>query len=287
MVFETAAKVKPQPELTARASILIRVILNVVLKIFLDLTLRRKQFHLKRRVKTKKVRLTSGIFSDNILELRNKDFREREGVLFIDKFLAVINLPRHIKRYFYIRKIEGYMNSKNKNLILAINLLITLLTLATGFYVLFVIENRNLKIAGIMIGATALLAWLVRISFFVINYEKRNRGISKLILKGEDGKNLKVWDTGNKMSFVIGKGSPEAEVDIDLSDVEYASLVSKQHAVLNCSGDSWYIEDIGSTNGSGIKRHNENSRFKLEADKPYPIHSGDIIYIANTKILVK
>jgi len=208
-------------------------------------------------------------------------------VLVIDKILAVINLPRHIKRYIYIKKIEGYTNSRNKDMILMINLLIAVLALAAGYYIFFVNKNPNLKMAGIIIGAVALLGWMVRISYFVIRYENRNSGITKLILKGEDGKNLRDWDVGNKTSFVIGKGSSVAEVDIDLSDVEYASLISKQHAVLNCSGENWFVEDIGSTNGSGLKRRNENSRFKLEADKPYPIHSGDIIYIANTKILVK
>ena len=208
-------------------------------------------------------------------------------MLIINKFLAAINLPRHIKRYFYIKKIESFRNSKNKALILTINLLIAVSVLAAGYYIFFINKNYNLKIFGIIVGVGTLLAWLIRISFFVIGYENRNIGIGKLILKGEDGKNLKVWDTGNKKSLLIGKSSPEAEVDIDLSDVEYASLISKQHAVLNCSGENWYVEDIGSTNGSGIKRRNERSRFRLEADKPYPIHSGDIIYIANTKILVK
>jgi hypothetical protein len=205
----------------------------------------------------------------------------------INKFLAAINIPRNIKRYIYIKKIESYRNSKNKGLILTINLLIALSALAAGYYIFFINENYNLKIFGIIVGIGALLAWLIRISFFVLGHENRNIGISKLILKGEDGKNLKVWDTGNKTSFLIGKSSPEVEVDIDLSDVEYASLISKQHAILNCSGENWYVEDIGSTNGSGIKRRNERSRFRLEVDKPYPIHSGDTIYIANTKILVK
>lgn len=207
--------------------------------------------------------------------------------MIIKRFLAAINLPRHIKRYFYIKKIEGYMNSKNRNWIVLINVLIAVLVLAAGYYIFFVNQNYNLKIVGITVAIAVMLIWIIRISFFVIGYENRNSGITKLILKGEDGKNLKVWDAGNKTSFVIGKGSTEAEVDIDLSDVEYSSLISKQHAVLNYSGESWYVEDIGSTNGSGIKRSNERSRLRLEVDKPYPIHSGDTIYIANTKILVK
>lgn len=46
---------------------------------------------------------------------------------------------------------------------------------------------------------------------------------------------------------------PGHEVDIDLSDVEYASLISKEHAVLNYSSGSWFIEDLESENGVGIK----------------------------------
>ncbi|HYH05266.1 MAG TPA: FHA domain-containing protein, partial [Bacillota bacterium] len=63
--------------------------------------------------------------------------------------------------------------------------------------------------------------------------------------------------------------------------------VSKQHAVLNFSGESWYIEDLGSTNGSGIKRITDNKRFRLEQGKPYRLSAGDLIYIANIQILVK
>jgi hypothetical protein len=208
-------------------------------------------------------------------------------VFVIKKFWATINVPRHIKRYFYIKKIESYTNSKNKTWILVINVLIAILVLMAGYYIFFINENRNLKKAGIATGILALLIWVIWISCFVLGYEKRNSGITQLILKGEDGKNVKVWDVRQKKSFVIGKKTAEADVDIDLSDAEYATLISKQHAVLNYSGDNWYVEDIGSTNGSGIKRRNENSRFRIEVDKPYPIQSGDILYIANTKILVK
>jgi pSer/pThr/pTyr-binding forkhead associated (FHA) protein len=86
---------------------------------------------------------------------------------------------------------------------------------------------------------------------------------------------------------LIGKNSKENEVDIDLNDTDYASLVSRHHAVLNFAEGSWFIEDIGSVNGSGIKRTDESSKFKMEKGKPYKISSGDIIYIANTKLLTK
>jgi pSer/pThr/pTyr-binding forkhead associated (FHA) protein len=49
-------------------------------------------------------------------------------------------------------------------------------------------------------------------------------------------------------SVMIGR-SPEADVHID---DDYAS---NRHARLAASGDQWFIEDLGSTNGTYIGNH--------------------------------
>ncbi|HEX9061438.1 MAG TPA: FHA domain-containing protein, partial [Clostridia bacterium] len=64
-------------------------------------------------------------------------------------------------------------------------------------------------------------------------------------------------------------------------------LVSRQHAVLNLVENDWFVEDIGSVNGSGLKRMNDSSNIVIEQGEPYKIDTGDIIYIANTKLLVR
>jgi pSer/pThr/pTyr-binding forkhead associated (FHA) protein len=75
-------------------------------------------------------------------------------------------------------------------------------------------------------------------------------------------------------------------VDIDLSNAQYSELISRQHAVLNYADGAWFIEDIGSSYGTGLKRVNEE-KSKLDVERLYELNLGDIIFIANTKIMVK
>ncbi len=204
------------------------------------------------------------------------------------KFLEYINLPKNLKRYFIIKKMDSYTKDKKYAAwIIVIDFLIIIALAAIVCYIYFISGNDNLKIFG-LISAVLFVAYLViKISVFVVNYEKSYSGITKLIMIDENGSSLKSWDLGDRTSILIGKSTKESDVDIDLSDSEYAALVSRQHAVLNFANDSWYIEDIGSANGSGIKRANENSKLKMEKGTPYKINSGDTIYIANTKLLTK
>ncbi|MEK4114943.1 FHA domain-containing protein [Paenibacillus sp. FSL W8-0919] len=111
--------------------------------------------------------------------------------------------------------------------------------------------------------------------------------ISKLILLNEEGERTKEWYIQGETSLLIGKSSADGEADVDLSDAEYASLISRNHAVLNRVAGLWYIEDVESRNGTGIQRGGKGSKTKLEPDKPCKIDPDDIIYIANTRLMVK
>lgn len=207
------------------------------------------------------------------------------GVCII-KFLEAINVPGHIKRYYIIKKIECYTKKRqNSFLIFLINVLILSAFLGAYYYIFFVNTNCDIKYWSVIAGIITLLVYMVQISIFVLRYEKKYSGITQLVLKDDEGRNVRVWDVQNKTSLIIGKGSKD--VDIDLTVSEYASLISKQHAVLNFAGNNWYVEDIGSTNGSGLRRRDEKNKIKIETGKPYKLNSGDLIYIANTKILVK
>ncbi|MBA4531323.1 FHA domain-containing protein [Brevibacillus halotolerans] len=116
---------------------------------------------------------------------------------------------------------------------------------------------------------------------------KQQAGITKLVLLDEDGERVKEWLIQGETSLVIGKNSRNGEVDIDLSDTEYASLISTHHAVLNHVGGTWFIEDNDSHNGVGIKKTNSNRTNKIEIEARQQIDINDLIYIANTRILVK
>lgn len=206
----------------------------------------------------------------------------------IKRFLEIINIPKHIRRYIIIKRIERYCKPKNhRALVWVINVFIGIVLLGALSYVYLI--NTNIRLKWIATWTVVLLVfiYIIQLTVYVLLYEKRKSGISQIILKGEDGRNIKVWELQNQSSLLIGKKMRDNDVDIDLSIADYAALISKEHAVLNYAGDQWYIEDIGSTNGSGIKRRDENSKEKMIVGKPYPLNAGDIIYIANTQLLMK
>jgi hypothetical protein len=203
-------------------------------------------------------------------------------------FLEWLNIPKHIKNYIILKKINGYSRNRSGGLALfVIDFLMIALFGGAFYYINFINADRGVKKFGLGILIAFIFFFTVKIFAFSLYTKQKYNGIKKLILTDDEGRNVKAWDVGTKTALLIGKSAKDNEVDIDLAESEYAVLVSKQHAVLNFSFGSWYIEDIGSTNGSGLKRSDASARVLLEPGKPYPMNSGDTIYIANTKILVK
>nr|WP_106780336.1 FHA domain-containing protein [Lysinibacillus timonensis] len=171
--------------------------------------------------------------------------------------------------------------------IIVIDCLIGVTIIFALIFTYFINSQLLLKIV-ISILLVILLAWLFFMKIKKRPYEEINdTKINRLVLLDYDGESLKEWYIHGIPSMLIGKSAPGAEVDIDLSDVEYASLISKEHAVLNYSSGSWFIEDLDSENGVGIKKLSDRTPQKLPSDKPTEIHFGDMIYLANTRILVK
>jgi Protein of unknown function (DUF3662)/FHA domain len=80
-----------------------------------------------------------------------------------------------------------------------------------------------------------------------------------------DGKRLRIPPTG----ALIGRSR---EADIVLDD----SNVSRRHAEISPSGQSWLIQDLGSTNGVRV-----NGR---AVDGPHPLESGDRIELGTVRI---
>ncbi|OAB45489.1 FHA domain-containing protein [Paenibacillus glacialis] len=111
--------------------------------------------------------------------------------------------------------------------------------------------------------------------------------VVKLVLLDDDGERIKEWYIEGETSLLIGKSSQRGEVDIDLSECEYASLISSEHAVLNRAGARWFIEDMESNSGTGIRQAGKSTASKLVIEEPLQIGTGDLIYIANTRLLVK
>ena len=111
--------------------------------------------------------------------------------------------------------------------------------------------------------------------------------IVNVILKNSEDYDIKVWKIGRATSLLIGKQTPRQRVDIDVSEGIYSNLVSRVHGVLNKVNGVWYYEDLGSQNGSGLERSSDRRKIKLQRNIPVKVETGDIIYVATTKLLLK
>ena len=117
--------------------------------------------------------------------------------------------------------------------------------------------------------------------------EVEKNQIKEIILKNDEGYDIKKWEIGRKKTLIIGKSTARNDVDIDVSIEGYSNLVSRIHGSLNKIDGIWYYEDLGSQNGSGLGKKTDRRKIKLERNKAIKVESGDIIYLPVTKILLK
>ena len=112
-------------------------------------------------------------------------------------------------------------------------------------------------------------------------------GARQLVLLSEENTELTSWDLFDRTSLIIGRDVGENRVDINLSDATYGSFIDIEHAVLNYAGEQWYIEDLHSQNGVRVEKKGDRQQYRLASDKPCKVESGDKIYIAQTKLLLR
>jgi len=113
----------------------------------------------------------------------------------------------------------------------------------------------------------------------------QSHGVQKLVLLDGQNRPVKSWDMQGRTSLIIGKADQSQEPDIDLSDCEYSSFIDFQHAVLNFTLDQWYVEDLESQNGVKVKKVEDGECYRV-IHRPCKVAAGDILYIANTKLLL-
>lgn len=178
------------------------------------------------------------------------------------------------------------MKTEKSGWITVIDVLIYALLMGMVLYAFFRPLYYILQIAVIAVAAAIAFAFVWRTVPKPVSREERE-AVAKVILLDSDGERVKEWLIQGETALLIGKSSSRGEVDIDLSDSEYASLVSPEHAVMNRVGALWYIEDAESQSGTGIRPSGKSSLTQLVDDKPHPVGPGDMIYIANTRLLVK
>ncbi|GAB2022765.1 hypothetical protein RyT2_18390 [Pseudolactococcus yaeyamensis] len=175
-------------------------------------------------------------------------------------------------------------HKKNIQVLLDVAILILLVTAS----VFSVIEAYPLGVSILFISLSfILLIWLLTRRFNRY-YSKRfiQSKLKNMLLIGENGEIIKTWHISGERALVIGKSYKNNSVDIDLSDSDYAVLIGKEHAVMNCIEGKWFIEDLGTRNGTGIKSKDETKIYRL-TNLPYELAAQDCIYIAKTKLLVQ
>lgn len=109
--------------------------------------------------------------------------------------------------------------------------------------------------------------------------------MTEVVLLGEDDSRLASWNIYGKNGIVIGRDVGENNVTINLNNSTYASMIDIEHAVLNYSGDNWYIEDISEKNGVSIQKR-DGKKYKLTYGKPCKLEKGDVIHVALTRLQI-
>jgi len=103
--------------------------------------------------------------------------------------------------------------------------------------------------------------------------------IARLILMDMDADAQFPLPADNEIT--IGRVDPHRGIrpDVDLSKFDPASRISRRHARVTSRGSQFYIEDLGSANGTVI-----NGRTRLKPQEPYPLVNGDVLKIGETTL---
>ena len=155
---------------------------------------------------------------------------------------------------------------------------------------LFVNKNLLLKIVGIAAAIFLFGVWI----YFEFKYKPVTvvnntvvSNISKIVLITRDGERDREWYLDGLFSLLVGKNTTTQEADIDLSENHFSEYIATTHATLNFSEGFWYIEDLGSVNGTGIKKKDEEYALKMKPHVAYKLDVGDIIYISKIKLYLR
>ena len=111
--------------------------------------------------------------------------------------------------------------------------------------------------------------------------------VTEVLLLNEEDQTLATWPLYGKVGMIIGRDVGENQVDINLISSTYASMVDVEHAVLNYTGGSWYVEDLASKNGVSVQSGKDGRKYKLAPDQPCKLDAGDIIYIGLARLLIR
>lgn len=119
------------------------------------------------------------------------------------------------------------------------------------------------------------------------NISDERTKIHLLCLLNDEHQVLKQWELTGKAGVVIGKNTADNQVDVDLGDTALSALISEEHAVLNYTGNSWFVEDFDSEQGTAVQKFLDTEIQYLNKSEPMKLEKGDMIYIGKSILQVK
>lgn len=181
-------------------------------------------------------------------------------------------------------------NDKNNNLTIGIQLInvcIGVILTLICLLVYITIDSESIRQTMIALAIVSGLAICMVLIVKTNNIDKDRDAIKSIALINEENEIIREWELWQKVAMVIGKETSSNYVDIDLKDSIYSNLIEDEHAVLNYAGATWYVEDLCSENGVGIKKIDDGIQYRAVKNSPCRIKKGDILFIGKTKLLLK
>ncbi|MBO6177632.1 MAG: FHA domain-containing protein [Selenomonadaceae bacterium] len=110
--------------------------------------------------------------------------------------------------------------------------------------------------------------------------------ITRLELLSEENTVIRAFDLYNKTGLVIGKDYGENQVDINLADTDYSTLIDVHTAVLNYAKGDWYVEDLNSKNGIAVQKKKDGRKYRISSGEPCKLEYGDIVLIGMSRLRI-
>lgn len=178
--------------------------------------------------------------------------------------------------------------NKKQVFILALDILLLAVGAVSINFTYSLIENLGLRFSIVFLVALLCAFLLTKEAFSIIKaFRSKKKTLVPYVigLLGEEEQLVRVWDLNTQIGILIGKNSKLVDADIDLSDAEFASYIDDEHATLNYTGTGWWLEDLGSHNGTTVKRRGKDQL--LAAGMPSRVLPGDVILIGeHTRLAV-
>ena len=156
-------------------------------------------------------------------------------------------------------------------------------------YLIVISDYAAIRIIGIPTISLLIPIWLFllyRTMTIRKPYIPSESPITHFAIIGPEGIYEKEWHLSGAASLLIGRDTVSNEADINLGDTQYGAYISNEHAVINYSQGQWYIEDLESVNGTGLRKRGDDYATRLKSSISYKIDAGDTIYISKAKIAV-